>query len=68
MDLIVKYKVFKEGLYRGVYLRSKSCYAFTKNMVLPCMSLFWKPLRLLTGSIDENFYINLKVVEYRRIF
>ena len=25
---------------------------------------FW----MLTGSTDENFYINLKVVEYRRIF
>ena len=49
-----------------MYLRSKSYYAFTKNMVLPCMSLFWMPLRLLTGSTDENFYINLKVVEYRR--
>ena len=32
-----------------VYLHSKSCYAFTKNMVLPCTSPFWMPRRLLTG-------------------
>ena len=32
-----------------VCLRSTNCCAFTKNMVLPCMSPSWMPRRLLTG-------------------
>ena len=58
----------KHGTELCVFAFKELLRFYKKNMVLPCMSLFWMPLRLLTGSTDENFYINLKVVEYRRIF